>query len=386
MPSQRAHLLGLVFASLVFGSCASRGAQLQPARTASPASDIEFSLYLIGDAGEPAPGGEPVLRALTATMEGSPGQAAVVFLGDNIYPKGLPPLGGPTRPEMERRLLDQIAAVRAPARGLFVPGNHDWEKSGPGGLASIQAQQAFISAHGDGDRITMSPSGGCPGPVTIDDLSPRLRVVAIDTQWWLHAYDKGEAHCSAGTELQVLVALDAALATAGTRHVVLVAHHPLQSSGWHAGHFNWQDHLFPLTRVAKPLWIPLPGIGSLYPLFRITKPSPQDLGSREYSHLRAALGDVLRKHRPLLYAGGHEHELEVLKGDSARFFVVSGAGIYGHLTPTRRRAETLFRGTASGFMRIDLLQDGHVRLLVFAVDGTGAATQSYSTALDFEPT
>lgn len=204
----------------------------------------------------------------------------------------------------------------------------------------------------------MSPSGGCPGPVTIDGLSPRLRVVALDTQWWLHAYDKGEAHCSAATEPQVLVALDAALASAGTRHVVLVAHHPLQSSGWHAGHFNWQDHFFPLTRVAKPLWIPLPGIGSLYPLFRITKPSPQDLGSREYSHLRAALGDVLRKHRPLLYAAGHEHELEVLKGDSARFFVVSGAGIYGHLTPTRRRAETLFRGTASGFMRIDLLQDG----------------------------
>ena len=163
---------------------------------------------------------------------------------------------------------------------------------------------------------------------------------------------------------------------------MLVAHHPMLSSGSHGGHYNWQDHLFPLTRLAKPLWVPLPGFGSLYPLVRIAKHDVQDLSGAEYTRLRTELGQVLRKYQPLVYAGGHEHTQEVLKGDSARFFLVSGAGIYGHLTPTRRRPETLFREDASGFMRMDLQPDGRVRLLVFRVDASGAAHEAWWSFLE----
>jgi hypothetical protein len=55
------------------------------------ADSIAADLWLIGDAGLPNPAGEPVLRALTAEIRrAEPGLALVVFLGDNIYPNGLP--------------------------------------------------------------------------------------------------------------------------------------------------------------------------------------------------------------------------------------------------------------------------------------------------------
>ena len=78
----------------------------------------------------------------------------------------------------------------APARGLFVPGNHDWEKGGARGFSSIKAQQALVETHSDGNRITISPVEGCPGPVAIANLNERLLVVALDTQWWLHDHEK----------------------------------------------------------------------------------------------------------------------------------------------------------------------------------------------------
>jgi hypothetical protein len=375
-------ILGPAMAAALLCGCATSRGVSQPAQPPAPPGETEFSLFLIGDAGHPAEG-EPVLRALTTAMTPAAARSAVVFLGDNIYPQGLPPAGDPNRREMERRLLDQIAAVPSPARGLFVPGNHDWERSGPGGLTSIRAQQGLVEAHsGNPVRISLSPADGCPGPVAIDDLNPRLRLVALDTQWWLHGHEKGGTSCQESNETQVLAALDAVLASAGARHVVLVAHHPMLSSGSHGGHYNWQDHLFPLTRVAKALWIPMPGIGSLYPLFRITVPSAQDISSGENRRMRGQIAQVLRKHRPLVYAGGHEHTQEVLKGDSARFFLVSGAGIHGHVTPTRRRTQTLFRKAASGFMRMDLQRDGRVRLLVFHVDAKGVAYEAWSELLE----
>ena len=70
-----------------------------PAPAADPASPlpaVETRLYLIGDAGAPAPR-DPVFKALAGQIAGDPARSVVVFLGDNIYPAGLPPEGAPGR-------------------------------------------------------------------------------------------------------------------------------------------------------------------------------------------------------------------------------------------------------------------------------------------------
>ena len=47
--------------------------------------------------------------------------------------------------------------------------------------------------------------------------------------------------------------------------------------------------MFPLRRVAGWLWVPLPFVGSLYPLIRTLAPSDQDLSSGPYRTMREAL-------------------------------------------------------------------------------------------------
>ncbi len=213
----------------------------------------------------------------------------------------------------------------------------------------------------------------------------RLRLVALDTQWWLHSGPRPEhptSSCPADSPDEVVTSLVGALADTGDRVVVVLAHHPLVSNGPHGGHFGWQDHLFPLRHVAPWLWVPLPLVGSVYPLARQLGIEAQDQAGGANRRMRAALEDAFAEHPPLVYASGHEHVLEVHRWTSARYALVSGAGMFDHTDPVGWSDGTLYAAAHSGFMRIDVTQPGRARLGVMAVDGPGVVTEVFSLWLD----
>lgn len=364
-------------------------AALSGCATPAPAADpppplpaVETRLYLIGDAGAPSPG-DPVFKALAGQLAGDPAHSVVVFLGDNIYPAGLPPEGVPGRKEAERRLDAQIDLVReAGASAVFVAGNHDWGAWGTGGWEAVKRQGRRIATRG-GAGLSMLPPDGCPGP-TVRDVGSRLRLIALDTQWWLHAYSKPThptSSCPEDSEEEVVDALRTAIEAAGDRRVVVVGHHPLASGGIHGGNFGWRDHIFPLRNKRSWLWIPLPGIGSVYPIARRRGVTDQDLSGALNIKMREAIGGVFKTATPLAYAAGHEHNLQVIQRKGAEYLLVSGTGFYGHTSRTAPDENTLFAKVASGFMRLDLSATGEVRLAVVVVDVTGKAQEAFSKML-----
>ena len=344
---------------------------------------VAETLFLIGDAGEPARGGEPVLMALRRQVERAGRRSTVVFLGDNVYPDGLPGPGHPERAEMERRLDDQVDAVKdVAARVVFIPGNHDWARGGEDGWEAVRRQERRVEERG-GPAVVYLPDDGCPGPEVVD-TGDRLRLVALDTQWWLHSHDRHEhpsSPCASDSEAEVLEALSGALSGAEGRDVVVVMHHPPVSSGPHGGKFGLKQHLFPLTELKDGLWVPLPLIGSLYPIARGAGTSPQDATSGEYRRMREALVAAARGRRPLAWAGGHEHVLEVIESPRWGRVLVSGAGIYGHVTYARGVPGSLYRAARSGFMRIDFLRDGRRRLGVVEVAADGSYREAFARLL-----
>ncbi|MEO0560456.1 MAG: metallophosphoesterase, partial [Bacteroidota bacterium] len=167
--------------------------RIEASDTTVAAPDVEetFRVLLVGDAGAPqTDGSDPLLATLRHhAMQAGP-NSATIFLGDNIYPNGLPPVENPRRAEAEARLRSQLDAVAdAPGRVFFIPGNHDWRHSREGGRAQLLEQEAFVeSVLGEGSFL---PSDGFPGPVEVE-LAEDLTLLAIDTEWWLGVHERGE--------------------------------------------------------------------------------------------------------------------------------------------------------------------------------------------------
>ncbi|HET7424236.1 MAG TPA: hypothetical protein VFJ92_11765 [Gemmatimonadales bacterium] len=387
MPGGRNSGWAVVATAVTLAGC-SRA--LEPA-TAAPApvppmDSIEVSLFLIGDAGSKAYDGEPVLKDLAKQSDSLRAvKQYVVFLGDNVYPRGVPPLGSPTRDDAERKIRAQVVAIRrGKAQGLLIPGNHDWDRQGRDGWNSIRRMDTVVAKFG-GKDVRLLPKGGCPGPEVVD-LGAHLRLIVLDSEWWVHNDVKPygpDAPCPTHTYQEVTDSLRGALRDAGGRHALVLTHHPIRSGGEHGGYFTWSDHIFPLRNVQSWMWLPLPIIGSMYPLARQSGISNQDISGHKYALMRQAFEDAFKDHPPLAMVSGHDHNLQVIRGGTPRitraaYQLVSGAGILGHSSLVRNIEGTLFAREAAGFMRLDVTRDGRVRLSVTTVvpEGTRAKGES----------
>lgn len=324
-------------------------------------AEIETTLFLIGDAGEPDPRevGAP-LDSMTAQAAVAPGQRLIVFLGDNVYPDGIPEEGHAEWADARRRLKAQVDAVPPGVRGIFVPGNHDWGGMEPFGLYSIRLQEEMIASLAGGRDVRLLPSNGCPGPVTID--VGRLRLIAIDTQWWLHDYivRDAESGCPEGPGA-VTANLREQVQTEGEGRVVVAAgHHPLMSGGPHGGY-----------------------CGIIGPFHRFAGRS-QDIISSANRTMRDSLEAAFAAQPPLAYAAGHDHSLQVLDGgDDVDYVLVSGAGSYSKVSCAVRLREGYFVTQGrSGFMRVDILRDRGVFLRVFQYDSGGRGGLAYTRWLE----
>jgi hypothetical protein len=374
--------VGLV---LILTACAAEaGVETRRVPPSDPAAAL-LSIFLLGDAGGPAAGADPVLAALAPEVDAAHGRALVIFLGDNIYPNGLPAEDARERAEAERRLDAQLDVVRAAdhAEGILIAGNHDWTFAGDGGWAAVRRQAAYAETRGDG-RIAFLPANGCPGPVA-RDFEPGLRVIALDTEWWLYGGVRPvrpDPTCPEGSEEEVLASLRSMLADSDGRRVIVIGHHPVLSGGPHGGFFGWDQHLFPLRDVRHWLWLPVPVLGSIYPLARRYGVSQEDAAGYKNRRLRASLAEIFRERPPLLYAAGHDHNLQVLEDVGARYQVVSGAGFYGHTEHVARLDNTLYAARASGWVRIDVQDDGRIRLGVVEIDAGGVRTEPFSIYLE----
>lgn len=352
----------------------------------APKDSIEVSIFLIGDAGGDAYDREPVLQELALQSDSlRPVRQFVVFLGDNVYPRGIPPAGHPDRKDAERRLAAQVLAIRkGRAQGLMVPGNHDWERQGRDGWNAIRRQDTLVRKFG-GKDVRLAPHGGCPGPDVVD-LGPHVRLIALDSEWWVHNDIKpyGETSpCPTKTYDEVVDSLTGALRDKGKRHAIVLTHHPLRSGGIHGGTFTLGDHIFPLRNFKRWLWVPLPLLGSAYPFARQMGISNQDISGRKYGEMRVAFERAFRAHPPLVIASGHDHDLQVIKGSRPRithagYQLVSGAGILGHASVVRNVEGSLFKREAAGFMRLDVTRDGRVRLSVTTVVPEGTRPKGES--------
>jgi hypothetical protein len=333
----------------------------------APATDVAYTLFLVGDAGEPDIVNQPLGKVLRSQVERSGPNVTMLYLGDNIYPKGMPSEDAKGRGPAELALKTQAGWIQGlGVRGIFVPGNHDWQRGRRNGQATLMNQQQFIDSLND-KNMTLLPRDGCPGPVEIP-LPGNAVLVILDTQWFLHAWSKpsgDESPCDIKSGAEAWLAINDIFARNAGKRVIVAAHHPLITYGEHGGVYTWKDHLFPLTAVKSGLYIPMPVIGSIYPLYRKWFGDVQDTAHPLYKEMSKLIQDIMLQYPGSVYAAGHEHALQYLVRDSLHMI---GSGSGAKHTFVKQKKYSRFAASAQGFVKLLLKTDGSAVAEYWQVD------------------
>src|SRR5690606_22849918 len=261
-----------------------------------------------------------------------------------------------------------MRATGAPV--YFIPGNHDWDKSGEDGLAKIRAQRAFLAAQND-SLLKMVPPNGCPDPIEIP-LSDNMVVIAYDSEWWLFPYSKIDPNteCECSSEDEVLEKMEELFYKNQDKTILLASHYLFRSYGVHGGYYSLKDHLFPFTELNKNLYIPLPIVGSLYPLLRTSVfLNPEDIAHPDYRYLKRKVSEVFKGFPNLIYVAGHEHGLQLIKNQD-QYQIVSGSGAKKSFIKKGR--DLLYKNSVQGFVTVDMMEDRSTEITYYIYDNNGA--------------
>ncbi|MEO9021200.1 MAG: metallophosphoesterase [Ginsengibacter sp.] len=343
----------------------------------SQSDSIQARIIFIGDAGKLNFGREPVIDAARDLIPFN-NKTTVLFLGDNLYKGGLTG-DSPTDHKEAKAILDSQADIArgTDAKVVFIPGNHDWSNGVENGLENIKAQGEYINGLGN-KNVQFLPEDGCPGPVKYV-ITDEIVLVLYDSEWFLRKGGKPgvTSDCSSKTEVQFYGELADILSENKNKLVILASHHTLKSYGIHGGYFTLKQHIFPFTDLRSNLWIPLPVIGSIYPVARGVFGTSEDLPYPAYANMIKNIERVVKPYSNVILVAGHEHTLQLIK-DGGHYFMVSGAG--SKKTRISNGKNLLYKAESLGFATLTISKNKNVQADFYTVN-SDSATHSFTKSL-----
>ncbi len=333
-------LSALVAATLVtVAGCASTGVYRTGDVPASlPSETVAFTVFLTGNTADFKT--DAVLSRIGLEAGAAGEQSAVVLLGD---------LEG----------ADATAALASALRGyqgrvIAVPGDRDERTAN---LADRLSQSLGLEVEGPGR-----------GDEELNEieLTETLRLVALDTPWWLEGVSDDQAWHPA----DAATALERLILDRDDEQLIIVGHHPMESNGAYGGSRTFFRGLS--TLGVAPLLSPTVGLTS------------QDLASPSYRQFTRALSSAFGNHERLVYAGASDRSLQAFSrgvngGRAQQTLLVSGTG-GGGIGAAQGGYGAAFVAPRPGFWRLTYYADGSLWSEAVALED-GQATVLYRSEL-----
>ena len=355
-------IAGMFLVISILNACATFKAQYNNASNQAtfPDKKIAHSFYFMGDAGVSGkPEASKAIKVFKTALSQASEHSTVVFLGDNIYPKGLPKKGDSGRALAENQLDAQLDAV-ADFKGetIFIPGNHDWYSNG---LKGLKRQEKYIEdALG---KNTFLPENGCP--IEKVEVSEDIVMIVIDTEWYLTNWDKHPTindDCEIKTRFKFFEAFESLIKKARGKTTIIAMHHPMFTNGPHGGQYDAKSHLKPI-----------PVLGTLKNVLRKTSGvSPADLQNKRYNAFKKRIVTLAQENKKALFVSGHEHSLQYLVRDNLPQ-IVSGSGSKSTAT---RNVNDAFSSSDNGYARYDVFEDGSSMVRFYSAENHNVIFQT----------
>lgn len=351
--------LAIMVLSLTY-SCATHKAQYgknvsaNETQNATDTIKIAHTFYLVGDAGNADEvQAQQTLELLHQKLKKASKKSTLLFLGDNIYPKGFPANDNdPEKNLAETKLTNQLKLTKGfKGKTIVIPGNHDWYN----GIKGLERQADFVTKYLN-DKKAFLPRKSC----AIEDvkIDSTTTLVTIDSEWFLEDWDNHPTindNCDIKTREDFFDELESVLNKNQEKTVIIAIHHPLMSNGSHGGQYSLEKQLFPLEPK-----IPLPVIGSLINLLRKTSGvSPQDIQNKQYTIYAKRIKTLLQKQKNVIVVSGHDHNLQYVNKENIKQ-IISGAGSKSEAA--RAINPTDFSYGGNGYATLTLFKSGDAKV------------------------
>lgn len=343
----------LLLAAFMLNACASYQAQYldkEDQQNVFPNKEVDKVFYLVGDAGlSPMNGLSQGLTAFKKYIADKDTKGDyTLFLGDNIYPAGLPQIEHKYRGSAENMLNAQVKSVENfEGQTIFIPGNHEWYS---GGVTGVRLQEQYIKEALD--ENSFFPEDGCP--LKSIDVSETIQLIIVDTQWYLENWDRHPTineGCVIKTRERLMLELEGEIKKAQGKTIVFAMHHPMYTNSTHGGQFALEKHLYPMQKR-----IPMPGLASLVTQIRSQGGvSIQDRYNELYNNLMDRLENLATENGNIVFVSGHEHTLQYIDNGNIKQ-IVSGSG--SKTGQVNLKAHGVFAYGLQGFAVMTVFKDG----------------------------
>ncbi|MFK7813094.1 MAG: metallophosphoesterase [Maribacter sp.] len=366
----------VVLCSLLLTNCATQKTKYAEGfsnKEITTSKEISHTVYLIGDAGlseENKP--NAALKLFKSKLDKAEENSTAIFLGDNIYPAGLPDKKDfPTEHRQAKSYLDaQIGTLEDfEGRPLFIPGNHDWYSEG---LKGLDRQEKYVKKKLK-QKNPFLPENGCP--ITTVKVSDKLAIIVIDTEWYLTNWDKHpnmNDNCEIKSRIKFWEEVEGAIKKNRDKTTLIVLHHPMFTYGPHGGQFSMKQQLFQGNSK-----IPLPVLGSFINVLRKTSgASPEDVQNKRYIEFKNRMVTLAQYSEKVIFASGHEHTLQYIKENNTPQ-IVSGAGAKNGVVRVLNGSQ--FATGEMGYATLEIYTDGSSNVRYFGVENIDKEAPLFST-------
>lgn len=322
--------------------------------------NAEHTFYLIGDAGN---AGDSItsetLLHLEKRLKKAEANTTLLFLGDNIYPVGMPAnKDNAEYPSAVNKIRTQLQITKNfKGKTIFIPGNHDWYS----GIEGLEAEASWVKEYLN-DKNAFQPKNHC----AVEDIkiNKNTVLITVDSQWFMEDWEKHPElndNCSIKTREAFFEELEDLLNKNQDKIKIIALHHPLISNGTHGGQFSWEKQIFPFESN-----FPLPIAGSLLNLIRKTSGvSPQDLQNKVYQTYTKRLTALLQGQDNVVIVSGHDHNLQYVEKNNI-IQIISGAGSKSEAARALGKNDFSYGG--NGYAKISIDKNSEMTISYFGIE------------------
>ncbi len=328
----------------LFYSCATFKMQVdESVKYEKPNSKILHSFYLMGDAGGSELGKKDIaLQRLAKDIKKAPKDATLLFLGDNVYEKGIPNKKKKKEYQLAKHKLRVQTEIgeQFPGRTIMIPGNHDWYS----GLKGLERQEDLVD-----DKLgknSFLPENGCP--LKKEEINDKINLIIVDTHWYITNWNKHPGindKCEIKTREKFLEEFESDIKKSRGKTTIVALHHPMFTNGSHGGKYSFKSHLkpFPVLGTLKNLLRKTTGIANV------------DIQNKKYNELQKRLITIAQSNEKVIFVSGHEHSLQYIIKDNLHQ-IVSGSG--SKKSAVKNGDGAVFGYGTNGYARLDIYENG----------------------------